>query len=68
MQPSHLSARSVFSMAVLIMAAIVAWRISAPLATLLHDFHLHLAASMPRPAQPKVIPVPPKLAQIACHP
>lgn len=69
MQPSHMSARSVLSMAVLAMAVVVAWRVSGGVSTLLHDMHLHLAASLPRPpAAPKVIPVPPKMAQIACHP
>jgi hypothetical protein len=61
--------RTIATIAVLIAVAIFAWRVSGPVASILHDYdlHLHLLATAPRPAAPKVIPAPPKLAMISCH-
>lgn len=68
MQPSHPSARSLLSVAVVIMAVIVAWRISSPVAAILHDYDMHvrLMSAVPHPApkvpaKPRVIVIPPKL-------
>jgi hypothetical protein len=70
MQPHTMSyARTVIALAFMLAAAIFAWRISGAAATLLHDFHLHLQASMPHPAKlqaPKITSVP-KLAPISCQ-
>lgn len=72
MQPHTMSyARTVIALALILAAAIIAWRISTPAATLLHDFHLHLVASMPKPkvtAPATLNPVLPKLAPISCRP
>jgi hypothetical protein len=62
--------KSLLTAAVLLMVAIVSWRLSGPAATLLGDLHLHLVASMPHPAKvpaPKMTSIP-KLAPISCRP
>jgi hypothetical protein len=49
------SVRSVFAAAILIMAAIFAWRTSGAVTVLLHDYHVHLTAV----AHPADIPAHP---------
>jgi hypothetical protein len=69
MQRAKPSVRQVLAAAVLIMAAIFAWRVSGSANTLLHDFHIHLVASVPHQStpHPKVVPAPPKLIPISCQ-
>jgi hypothetical protein len=51
------SARSVLAAAVLIMAAIFAWRTSGAVTTLLHDYHVHLTAVAHPAAHPAAPPL-----------
>ena len=69
MLPTTSYLRTVLTLACLLMVAIFTWRVSGAVITLLHDFHVHLVASMPKPKvpAPKMTSLP-KLAQISCHP
>ena len=70
MPPTTSYLRSVLTLAVLLMVAVFMWRVSGVVIILLHDFHVHLVASMPKPkvAAPKLNPMLPKLTQISCRP
>lgn len=56
MSPSKPSARAMIAAALLVMAAILAFRVSAPVSAILHDVHVRMSASVTRAHPPEVPP------------